>query len=84
MNTKKASFAYLPVLFFFLLSVTCVSEAGYVTFWVDEVVGTDQTYCGTQAKPCKTITYTVNNKAQQNNNSIIYIAAGTYNENIVI
>ena len=68
----------------FLLSATSVAVAGDVTFYVDGGVGIDQVYCGSQAKPCKTIGYTVTNKAQQNNNTTINIAAGTYPESINI
>jgi hypothetical protein len=84
MNTTKFSLSGLSVLFWLLLSVTGLSEAGDVTLYVNGGAGIDKTGCGTLAKPCKTISYTVYNSAQQNNNSQINIAAGTYPESIVI
>ena len=57
---------------------------GMLAFFVDQLVGTDQTICGDQVQPCKTIGYAVINKARTDSHSVINIAAGTYNESVVI
>jgi hypothetical protein len=80
----NSTFTCLSIFFWVLLSLTQTSEAGNVTFYVNGLVGIDQASCGTHAAPCKTISYIVNNKAQTNNDSVINIAAGTYNESIII
>lgn len=44
--------------------------------------GNDNQDCGTSSNPCKTINYTLGNRASSK--AILELAAGTYNENVVI
>jgi predicted GH43/DUF377 family glycosyl hydrolase len=50
--------------------------------YVNRATGTDDGTCGTAANPCKTISHTLNFRAVSNDT--IYVAAGTYTENITV
>ena len=88
-SSRKYWFLFsIGLAFLFLTALLCGLQgitpayADSGTLYVDGVAGNDSGACGTIGAPCKTISYTLNTRASDGDT--IFIAAGTYTENLTI
>jgi len=88
-SSRKYWFLFsIGLAFLFLTALLCGLQgitpayADSGTLYVDGVTGNDSGACGTIGTPCKTISYTLNTRASDGDT--IFIAAGTYTENLTI